>query len=138
MVETAFQWQNLGMQLKCRVGFEKSLEHHYLYDGGIIMLNVDANQCQAKDNQSVIEPNKIMKLEHVQLKVSLNHICRGRVSLILISPSGTKSPILKPRPFDKSRKGIQVVLLLFCIYFERNGCLNLSIFGEKILLDNGL
>lgn len=72
------------------------------------MLNLDAKNCIIGEKDKKTEENKIKKLEHVQIKVSLDHICRGRVDMILISPSGTKSQILKPRPLDKSTKGIKV------------------------------
>lgn len=44
--------------------------------------------------------NTVNHLEHVQCKVSLNYMPRGNIMLVLVSPSGTKSTLLFPRPRD--------------------------------------
>ncbi|XP_035214452.1 furin-like protease 2 [Stegodyphus dumicola] len=45
--------------------------------------------------------NPVMFLEHVQVKITLTFHPRGNLRIILISPSGTPSDILLPRPRDK-------------------------------------
>merc|ERR1712115_352418 len=44
-------------------------------------------------------------LEHVQAIINVQHPQRGQLEALLVSPSGTKSHILSPRPKDKSDKG---------------------------------
>ncbi|XP_055929177.1 furin-like isoform X1 [Argiope bruennichi] len=45
--------------------------------------------------------NAVLYLEHVQVIISLNFHPRGNLHITLISPSGTQSAILLPRPHDK-------------------------------------
>ena len=47
------------------------------------------------------QSNCITKLEHVRLYVTLESYPRGGIEIKLISPSGTKSPILRQRREDK-------------------------------------
>ena len=50
--------------------------------------------------------NRVDKLEHVVLTVSFIHRRRGDLSLLLISPSGTKSELLSTRRYDDSKEGL--------------------------------
>ena len=50
--------------------------------------------------------NQVDKLEHVVLTVSFIHRRRGDLSLLLISPSGTKSELLSTRRYDDSKEGL--------------------------------
>lgn len=49
----------------------------------------------------------IDSLEHVQAVINVQHPQRGQLEALLVSPSGTKSHILSPRPRDLSDKGFQ-------------------------------
>jgi furin len=55
----------------------------------------------------VTEAGDVKFLEHVQAHVSLSSARRGDMQLFLISPSGTKSQLLKRRPHDMSPTGFQ-------------------------------
>jgi subtilisin-like proprotein convertase family protein len=48
----------------------------------------------------------VTRLEHVQVHVKLSHQRRGDITMVLTSPSGTRSTILKPRPLDSASSGI--------------------------------
>lgn len=50
--------------------------------------------------------NQVDKLEHVVLTVSFIHRRRGDVSLLLVSPSGTRSELLSTRRYDDSKEGL--------------------------------
>ena len=53
--------------------------------------------------------SEIKTLEHVQVVLSLKHRHRGHLSVELISPSGTRTQMLKTRRNDKSTKGLKVL-----------------------------
>lgn len=61
---------------------------------------------QFKTDACLGTEKQITKLEHVVLKISLIHRRRGDLSIDLISPSGTKSPILSTRKYDNSDEGL--------------------------------
>ena len=46
-------------------------------------------------------------LEHVVCKVTLKHNPRGSLHLVLISPMGTRSSLLLPRPKDRTDKAFE-------------------------------
>jgi len=52
--------------------------------------------------------SNIRTLEHVQVIITLHHRHRGHVSIELISPSSTRTRLLKTRRNDKSTKGLKV------------------------------
>jgi kexin len=47
------------------------------------------------------------RLEHVTVTVSIQHECRGDLSVYLISPSGTTATLATPRPRDRSKEGLK-------------------------------
>lgn len=49
--------------------------------------------------------NNFEKLEHVTVKVWINHSRRGEVEVSLTSPNGVKSVLAGTRKFDQSTKG---------------------------------
>uniref|UniRef100_A0AAY4DKJ2 P/Homo B domain-containing protein n=1 Tax=Denticeps clupeoides TaxID=299321 RepID=A0AAY4DKJ2_9TELE len=51
--------------------------------------------------------NQVVFLEHVTVVVSLTHPRRGDLSIMLISPSGTRSHLLSPRAYDHSTEGFR-------------------------------
>lgn len=61
---------------------------------------------QFKTDACLEGKNRVTKLEHVVLKISLLHRKRGDLSIDLISPYNTKSPILSTRKYDNSDEGL--------------------------------
>ncbi|KAJ3074065.1 hypothetical protein HDU98_012184, partial [Podochytrium sp. JEL0797] len=49
--------------------------------------------------------NTLSRLEHVQVKIHLVHPARKHLTILLVSPAGTKSFLATPRPNDLSRDG---------------------------------
>ena len=70
-------------------------------ESGTLLVPTNATACT--DTAS-----EVRSLEHVQLVMSLKHRHRGHLSIELISPSGTRSQILKTRRNDHSNKGLKV------------------------------
>uniref|UniRef100_A0A8C6MKF6 Furin (paired basic amino acid cleaving enzyme) b n=1 Tax=Nothobranchius furzeri TaxID=105023 RepID=A0A8C6MKF6_NOTFU len=50
-------------------------------------------------------PEYVRSLEHVQARLTLSHNQRGKLAIHLISPLGTRSTLLFPRPNDYSSEG---------------------------------
>uniref|UniRef100_A0A3Q1GFS0 Furin (paired basic amino acid cleaving enzyme) b n=1 Tax=Acanthochromis polyacanthus TaxID=80966 RepID=A0A3Q1GFS0_9TELE len=50
-------------------------------------------------------PEYVSSLEHVQARLTLSHNQRGKLAIHLISPLGTRSTLLFPRPNDFSSEG---------------------------------
>uniref|UniRef100_A0AAQ5ZNH4 P/Homo B domain-containing protein n=1 Tax=Amphiprion ocellaris TaxID=80972 RepID=A0AAQ5ZNH4_AMPOC len=50
-------------------------------------------------------PEYVSSLEHVQARLTLSHNQRGKLAIHLISPLGTRSTLLFPRPNDYSSEG---------------------------------
>ena len=48
-----------------------------------------------------------MTVEHVVTSVTIVHPTRGDLEIMLVSPAGTKTRLLAPRPNDTSDKGRQ-------------------------------
>ena len=51
--------------------------------------------------------HQLAVLEHVVCKVTLRHNPRGSLHLVLISPMGTRSSLLLPRPKDRTDKAFE-------------------------------
>ena len=94
MVNLAEKWKGVGTQLKC--------ESEVMYTESEIPASPDerskifvtADSCNNKKEK------RINFLEHVQCIISLKSVMRGAIKIILISPLGTKSTLLYPRPKD--------------------------------------
>ena len=67
--------------------------------GGALELSIPTKACAG----TVAEINK---LEHVVLTISFIHRRRGDVSVLLMSPSGTKNEMLSTRHYDDSKEGL--------------------------------
>ncbi|KAF0987894.1 hypothetical protein HZS_2518 [Henneguya salminicola] len=102
LVDRAYHWENVPTQKKCR-GKSKSGPWPITL-GSSLLLTDNITKCY--ENGEPIEDISIQKLEHVQLVISITHVCRGRLTIQLISPSGTRSVLLKPRQKDSSSHGI--------------------------------
>ena len=67
--------------------------------GGALELSIPTKSCAG----TIAEINK---LEHVVLTISFIHRRRGDVSILLMSPSGTKNEMLSTRHYDDSKEGL--------------------------------
>uniref|UniRef100_A0A8C9U4R0 Furin, paired basic amino acid cleaving enzyme n=1 Tax=Scleropages formosus TaxID=113540 RepID=A0A8C9U4R0_SCLFO len=79
-----------------------------------VFLNPNVSLCRNIGSHLVItksvdacagRPNYISSLEHVQAQLSLFYNRRGNLAIYLISPQGTRSTLLAPRPHDYSSEG---------------------------------
>ncbi|XP_078256326.1 PC3-like endoprotease variant B isoform X1 [Rhinoraja longicauda] len=98
MVQQALRWNPVKPQWMCSE--ELPLKPVIIVpagDGVNLHLTTDACEGTAR---------AINTLEHVQAVVSITSICRGDLSVDLISPFGTKSQLLGTRMFDNSRAGL--------------------------------
>uniref|UniRef100_A0A7E4VES7 P/Homo B domain-containing protein n=1 Tax=Panagrellus redivivus TaxID=6233 RepID=A0A7E4VES7_PANRE len=90
-------WQNVPQFKACATEFpgfaKRSVSSNF---DTIITFETDA--CKGLSNE-------INFLEHVQLVADIDHQRRGNLALWLVSPSGTKTRLLKPRPKDTSNAG---------------------------------
>ncbi|XP_076880973.1 furin (paired basic amino acid cleaving enzyme) a [Brachyhypopomus gauderio] len=94
IVALAQNWTNVGPQQKCvlsMVSEPRNIANHL-----VISKSVDA--CQG-------QPSFVSSLEHVQAQLSLSYNRRGNLAIYLISPQGTRSTLLAPRPHDYSSEG---------------------------------
>ncbi|KAK1798533.1 hypothetical protein P4O66_006827 [Electrophorus voltai] len=94
IVALAQNWTNVGPQQKCvlsMVSEPRNIANHL-----VISKSVDA--CQG-------QPNFVSSLEHAQARLTLSYNRRGNLAIYLISPQGTRSTLLAPRPHDYSSEG---------------------------------
>nr|XP_015211461.1 PREDICTED: PC3-like endoprotease variant B isoform X1 [Lepisosteus oculatus] len=71
-----------------------------LSPGGVVSVHIQAEACRGTENA-------INVLEHIQSVVSITSVCRGDLSIDLISPFGTKSRLLGTRHNDMSGAGLK-------------------------------
>ncbi|KAI1889765.1 hypothetical protein AGOR_G00166300 [Albula goreensis] len=94
MVALARNWTNVGPQQKCvlsMVSEPRNIGNHL-----VISKSIDA--CYGR-------PNYVSSLEHAQAQLTLTYNRRGNLAIYLISPQGTRSTLLAPRPHDYSSEG---------------------------------
>uniref|UniRef100_A0A7N9AUH0 Furin (paired basic amino acid cleaving enzyme) a n=1 Tax=Mastacembelus armatus TaxID=205130 RepID=A0A7N9AUH0_9TELE len=94
IVALAKTWTNVGPQRKCvitMVGEPKNIGSH-------LLINKSVDACVGTDSH-------VTSLEHVQAQLSLSYNRRGNLAIHLISPAGTRSTLLHPRPHDYSSEG---------------------------------
>uniref|UniRef100_A0AAY5ED52 P/Homo B domain-containing protein n=1 Tax=Electrophorus electricus TaxID=8005 RepID=A0AAY5ED52_ELEEL len=94
MVALAQNWSSVGPQRKCILDMlaePRDVRNHLVFSK-----NVDA--CSG-------QPDFVSSLEHVQARLSLAYSHRGNLAIHLISPLGTRSTLLAPRPQDSSAEG---------------------------------
>lgn len=99
LVNAAEKWKHVAEQHVCHVKGFKNQEKAFLRDG-ILKVRMWTDGCAGNTK------NRIKKLEHVQVTVSLKHNRRGALSINAISPSGTRSMLLSTRKYDKSTAGL--------------------------------
>nr|XP_023670000.1 furin-1-like isoform X1 [Paramormyrops kingsleyae]XP_023670001.1 furin-1-like isoform X1 [Paramormyrops kingsleyae]XP_023670002.1 furin-1-like isoform X1 [Paramormyrops kingsleyae]XP_023670003.1 furin-1-like isoform X1 [Paramormyrops kingsleyae]XP_023670004.1 furin-1-like isoform X1 [Paramormyrops kingsleyae]XP_023670005.1 furin-1-like isoform X1 [Paramormyrops kingsleyae]XP_023670007.1 furin-1-like isoform X1 [Paramormyrops kingsleyae]XP_023670008.1 furin-1-like isoform X1 [Paramormyrops len=94
MVALAHNWTSVGPQQKCvlsMVSEPRNIGSHL-----VITKSVDA--CFGM-------PNYVKSLEHAQAELTLSYNRRGNLAIYLVSPQGTRSTLLAPRPHDYSSEG---------------------------------
>ena len=96
MVNLAEKWKTVGPQLKC----ESEVEYPDIImpanPNDVTKLLISADGCNKKRKK------KINHLEHVQCILSLKSMVRGAMKITLVSPQGTRSSLLFPRPKDQA------------------------------------
>uniref|UniRef100_A0A672QV07 Furin-like n=1 Tax=Sinocyclocheilus grahami TaxID=75366 RepID=A0A672QV07_SINGR len=66
--------------------------------GSHLVINKSVDACAGTDNF-------VSSLEHAQAQLTLSYNRRGNLAIYLISPQGTRSTLLAPRPHDYSSEG---------------------------------
>ncbi|XP_034443376.1 furin (paired basic amino acid cleaving enzyme) b [Hippoglossus hippoglossus] len=94
MVSLAQNWTTLGPQNQC--------VHTMLTEprdiGNKLVFSKSVDACWGR-------PEYVSSLEHAQARLTLSHNQRGKLAIHLISPLGTRSTLLFPRPNDFSSEG---------------------------------
>uniref|UniRef100_A0A7N8WVL9 Furin (paired basic amino acid cleaving enzyme) b n=1 Tax=Mastacembelus armatus TaxID=205130 RepID=A0A7N8WVL9_9TELE len=94
MVALAQNWTAVGPQHQC--------VHTMLTEprdiGNKLLFSKSVDACWGR-------PEYVSSLEHVQARLTLSHNQRGKLAIHLISPLGTRSTLLFPRPNDFSSEG---------------------------------
>ncbi|CAN9507028.1 unnamed protein product [Ophioblennius macclurei] len=94
IVRLAETWTNVGQQRRCvitMVNEPKNIGSH-------LSINKSVDACFGSDSH-------VSSLEHVQARLTLSYNRRGNLAIHLISPAGTRSTLLHPRPHDYSSEG---------------------------------
>lgn len=94
IVTLAKNWTNVGPQHKCVL----SLVSEPRNIGSHLVINKTVDACTGM-------ANFVSSLEHVQAQLTLSYNRRGNLAIYLISPQGTRSTLLPPRPHDYSSEG---------------------------------
>lgn len=89
MVKTALRWKTTPPQVICRERVDS--KERLIQEDLIVTMNTSA--CSGTENA-------VNYLEHVQVKISLKFQPRGNLRITLVSPSGTHTHLLMPRPRD--------------------------------------
>lgn len=93
MVKFAEQWTTVPPQRSCHTPSDRQQRIIPNQYGEKLEVSMATDGCAGT-------PNMIQYLEHVQVQITLDYVPRGNLHIILISPSGTPSSVLLPRPFD--------------------------------------
>ncbi|GFY77578.1 furin-like protease 2 [Trichonephila inaurata madagascariensis] len=94
MVKLAKNWKTLPDQHICTTPTDNTERLIPANRGERLETSINTTGCKNTENA-------VRYLEHVQVIVSLNFHPRGNLHITLISPSGTRSAVLLPRPHDK-------------------------------------
>lgn len=94
MVALAQNWTSMGPQHKCVINMltePRDIKNHLTFSRSV-------EACSG-------QPDFVSSLEHVQARLTLSYNHRGNLAVHLISPLGTRSTLLAPRPQDNSAEG---------------------------------
>jgi len=103
IVEMASVWNNVPAKSQCQLKGEKTQDLELRETRGNVENDISEKDVVAIKFSS--EECDITTLEQVQAIINVQHPQRGQVEALLVSPSGTRSHILSPRPNDKSAQG---------------------------------
>ncbi|XP_013883564.1 furin (paired basic amino acid cleaving enzyme) a [Austrofundulus limnaeus] len=87
-------WSYVGPQRKCVISMLSEPRNI----GSNLSINKTVDSCYGSDSY-------VTSLEHVQARLTLSYNRRGNLAIHLISPAGTRSTLLHPRPHDYSSEG---------------------------------
>ncbi|XP_017259657.1 furin (paired basic amino acid cleaving enzyme) a [Kryptolebias marmoratus] len=87
-------WSYVGPQRKCVISMLSEPRNI----GSHLSINKTVDACVGSGSY-------VTKLEHVQGQITLSYNRRGNLAIRLISPAGTRSTLLHPRPHDYSSEG---------------------------------
>ncbi|XP_037545715.1 furin (paired basic amino acid cleaving enzyme) a [Nematolebias whitei] len=90
----AKSWSYVGPQRKCVISILTEPRNI----GSRLSINKTVDACIGSDSY-------VTSLEHVQARLTLSYNRRGNLAIHLISPAGTRSTLLHPRPHDYSSEG---------------------------------
>uniref|UniRef100_A0A6Q2Y3G6 P/Homo B domain-containing protein n=1 Tax=Esox lucius TaxID=8010 RepID=A0A6Q2Y3G6_ESOLU len=94
MVALAKNWTNVGPQHQCVL----TMLSEPMEIGSRLLFTKTLDACWGR-------PEYVSSLEHVQARLTLSYNHRGNLAIHLISPLGTRSTLLAPRPKDYSSEG---------------------------------
>ncbi|CAB1425746.1 unnamed protein product [Pleuronectes platessa] len=94
IVSMAKTWNSVGPQRKCVITMVSEPRNI----GSNLSINMSVDACIGSDSH-------VTSLEHVQARLTLSYNRRGNLAIHLISPAGTRSTLLHPRPHDYSSEG---------------------------------
>uniref|UniRef100_A0A674NA07 Proprotein convertase subtilisin/kexin type 5b n=1 Tax=Takifugu rubripes TaxID=31033 RepID=A0A674NA07_TAKRU len=98
MVKEAERWKQVPAQHVCVESADRQIRT--IRPEHVVRSVYKATGCT--DN-----PNHVIYLEHVVVRITITHPRRGDLSINLTSPSGTKSQLLANRLFDHSMEGFK-------------------------------
>ncbi|KAK5900400.1 hypothetical protein CgunFtcFv8_025362 [Champsocephalus gunnari] len=93
MVLEAQRWRRVPAQRRCVQ--EDPQISRAVFPGSVLTSVFQSSGCSAR----------VVFVEHVVVRLSVDHRRRGDLSITLTSPSGTESKLLDNRPFDDSTEG---------------------------------
>ncbi|UYV72888.1 Fur2 [Cordylochernes scorpioides] len=97
MVNLAKSWSTVPPQVVCRT--QVFSDHWVIQPHTPLEVSINTDGC--RDTTS-----EVNFLEHVQVVLSLNFHPRGSLHIQLVSPSGTRSSLLLPRPYDTDQHAL--------------------------------
>ncbi|XP_030641192.1 neuroendocrine convertase 1-like [Chanos chanos] len=98
LVQQAQSFQSVDQQRKCTQRTTLN-PIRVIEPGGEVSVDIQSKGC-------IGENNEVNVLEHVQVTVSISSVCRGDLSIALLSPAATRSLLLGTRQNDASASGM--------------------------------
>ena len=112
MVQLGLKWKTVPVQHICNV--KSNEEGRSIVYRGKTHMHVDVDGCKYDARK------RIDKLEHVEVVVTVTHRRRGDLNVYLISPSGTSSNLVAPRPGDDSTQGLKDWAFMSVHFWDEN------------------
>ncbi|XP_017268681.2 furin-like protease kpc-1 [Kryptolebias marmoratus] len=125
IVQQAALFHSVAPQRKCtqEVTFHSA---RFLSPGDQVTISIQSEGCKGKSYE-------VNTLEHVQVRVSINAVCRGDLSISVESPGGTVSLLLDTRPNDASAAGLKnwTLMTVHCWGEQPRGLWTLKVTDHK-------